>query len=304
MDMNPVRLSDKKLFDEFFGKVPEPLADTTFAMRYIWSKPLKHTWTIINGNLCVFGFLKDKYLVWGPPVGGKNLQGTLNSCFEIVNDMNKKEGITAKPSVIYIPQSLKETYSAAKSNLGCTLNYWTQDYVYPTLDLIELKGAKFDSKRHKANQFAKSYDFKIEEFDGKAHIEGCLKILDIWKSEKDEIVTEYSRYELDAEAKVAAELIKNASQLGARGIVLKVEGKIVGVSLGEPLSSSIISNIIEKTSPALNGASEFIFREFSRFWSAYKFLNAQDDFGVDYLKRVKLSYHPTRLVESYCLEKK
>jgi hypothetical protein len=65
-----------------------------------------------------------------------------------------------------------------------------------------------------------------------------------------------------------------------------------------------VQYIIEKTNPALNGASAFIFREFAKHWSEYRFVNAQDDFGVDYLKSVKLSYHPVRLLKGYCLEKK
>ena len=69
-------------------------------------------------------------------------------------------------------------------------------------------------------------------------------------------------------------------------------------------SAKVIANIAEKTSPAVNGSAQFIFREFARFWSSYEFMNAQDDFGVDYLKRVKLSYNPVRLLKSYCLEKK
>ncbi len=303
-ELQRIRLEDKGLFRDFFQNVKEPLADTTFAMRYIWSVPLRHTWTMINGNLCVFGFLKDKYLVWGPPVGGGNLPGTISSCFEIVEKLNSSHGINAKPCAIYIPECLKPDYEAVAEKMGWAFQYWTQDYIYRTKDLIELKGSEFESKRHKVNFFMKNYSCEVEEFDAGKHAEGCIRLVELWGEQKNEADDGSWRYELESETEVAKTLLKSASALDAKGIVLKIDGNIVGVSLGEQLAPNMCSNIIEKTSPAVNGAAQFIFREFARLWSGCEFLNAQDDFGVDYLKRVKLSYHPARLLASYCLEKK
>ena len=303
-ELKKVTLSDKEAFQEFFATVKEPLADTTFTMRFIWAEPLKHTWTIINGNLCVFGFLKDKYVVWGHPVGGAKLGETLGSCFDIVERLNSSEGINASPVAIYIPECLKSDYEAVAAAKNWTLNYWTQDYIYTTRELIDLKGKNFDSKRNKANFFAKNYDNSVENFDFEKHASDCLKLVDLWSEQKAGVVADSWRYELEAETEVAKTVITFSRQLGVKGVVLKVEGKVAGVSLGEPLTSEVCSNIIEKTNPALNGASAFIFREFAKYWSEYRFVNAQDDFGVDYLKSVKLSYHPVRLLKSYCLEKK
>ncbi|MBI2549871.1 DUF2156 domain-containing protein [Candidatus Woesearchaeota archaeon] len=303
-DMREVSLSDMDLFQKSFAQVKVPLADTTFTMRFIWAGPLKHTWAIINGNLCVFGYDKGRYVVWGPPVGGTNLASTLAECFEIVEKLNAAAGVNANPVAIYIPECLKSEYEAVAEKLGCSLDYWTQDYVYKTKDLIELKGPEFDSKRNKVNFFMKNYDYSVEEFNFSKHVDDCLQLTELWREQKAEAGDGSWRYELDSETEVARTLLKFSSELGAKGIVLKVDGKVVGYSLGERLADGMCSNIVEKTLPTVNGAAQFIYREFARFWSGYEFLNAQDDFGVDYLKRVKLSYHPARLVASYCLEKK
>ncbi|MBI2580883.1 DUF2156 domain-containing protein [Candidatus Woesearchaeota archaeon] len=303
-ELRKVTLSDRETFHKFFAAVKEPLADTTFTMRFIWAEPLKHTWAIINGNLCVFGFLKDKYVVWGPPVGGTKQGETLGSCFDVVEKLNGDKGINANPVAIYIPECLKGNYEAIATEKGWAFDYWTQDYVYATKELIELKGKNFDSKRNKANFFAKNYDYKIEEFSFDSHANDCLKLIGLWREQKDDVISDSWRYELEAETEVARTVVEFSGELDVKGIVLKVEGTVAGISLGEQLAPNMCSNIIEKTKPALNGASEFIFREFARYWSSYELLNAQDDFGVDYLKRVKLSYHPARLLKSYCLEKR
>ena len=299
-----VTLDDREAFQKFFASVKEPLADTTYTMRFIWAGPLKHTWTVVNGNLCVFGYDKGRYVLWGPPVGGTKLAETIIECFKIVEGMNKSAGITAKTAAIYIPECLKQEYETMAAKLDCTLEYWTQDYVYRTQDLIGLKGPDFDSKRNKANFFMKNYGYGVEEFSFDRHFDDCLQLTELWKEQKDEADDGSWRTELDAETEVARTLLKFSRELGVKGIVLKVDGKIVGYSLGEHLANGMCSNIVEKTNPAVNGAAQFIFREFARFWSSCEFLNAQDDFGVDYLKRVKLSYHPARLITSYCLEKK
>ncbi|MBI2141080.1 DUF2156 domain-containing protein [Candidatus Woesearchaeota archaeon] len=309
-ELREVLLSDCAFFEKAFSSVPEPLADTTFTMRFIWAGPLKHAWTVINGNLCVFGYDKGRYVVWGPPVGGAKLSDTIAGCFEIVEKLNAAGGVNANPAAIYVPECLRSEYEAVAEKLGCSLDYWTQDYIYKTKDLIELKGPKFDSKRNKANFFMKNYDYGVEEFNFDKHGSECLALVDLWREQKEGMEgssADLWRYEIGAETEVARTLIGFSRELGVRGIVLKVEGRIVGVSLGEHLTPNMCSNIIEKTNPAINGASQFIFREFSGYWSRLsgcEFLNAQDDFGVDYLKRVKLSYHPAKLLKSYCLEKK
>lgn len=299
-----VTLRDRAVFNDFFSKVEQPLADTTFTMRHIWGQPLKHTWTIINSNLCVFGFLKDRFVVWGPPVGGTRLAETINRCFSIVEKANSARGIDAKPMAVYIPEELKQTYEAVARETGGSLNYWTQDYIYLTKDLVELKGPEYDSQRHKVNFFMKNYDYSVEEFDWNVHADDCLHLIEIWRGCKSETLDGGWRYELESEANVAKRTVKFARRLGVRGVVLKVDNQIAGVSLGEPLTGDMCSNIIEKTNPMINGSAEFIFREFAKMWPSFKFLNAQDDFGVDYLKRVKLSYNPIMLLKSYCLEKK
>lgn len=303
-ELKPVTLADGKIFKECFAHVAEPVADTTFAMRYIWAGPLRHAWAMINGNLCVFGFDKGRHVVWGPPVGGENLSGTISACFGIVGGMNSAAGISAKPAAIYIPECLKKEYEGIAEMNGWGLSYWTQDYIYRREDLAGLAGSRFDSKRHKANQFEKSFAPVVEEFDPARHSDACLELVELWRMQKEEVVADAWRSDVASETEVAKQTVKFARQLGVKGVVVKVEGDMVGVSLGEQLMPGVCSNIIEKTNSAFTGAAQFIFREFARHWAGCEFIDAQDDFGVDYLKAAKLSYHPARLLPSYVLEKK
>lgn len=303
MKLKKITLKDRNLLQKFFKTVKEPLADTTFTMRYIWAEPMKHTWAIINRNLCFFGFLKGKYVLWGPPLGSNKLNDTIDRCFDIVKELNDEQGISASPIAIYITEEFKSKYEAIADNNNCEFGCWAQDYIYSTKDIAELKGKNYKSKRNALNIFARNKNISVEEFEHEKHLTGCLSLIDLWKQRKEDAVNYADKNALDFETAAARNLIKYSKELGVKGLVLKANGKLIGISLGEKLNGEMCSNIIEKTNIGFKGASEFIFREFAKYWHLSKFLNAQDDFGVDYLRKIKLSYRPVKLLKSYCLKR-
>ena len=54
----------------------------------------------------------------------------------------------------------------------------------------------------------------------------------------------------------------------------------------------------------IKGLAPFIFTEFiKKCWSSYKFINAGEDWDVEYLRVTKMSYHPVKIHKSYMLVK-
>ncbi len=302
-ELKPVTLNDKNLFEKHFKALKERIADSTFTMRYIWAEPLRHTWALINGNLCVFGFLNGKNVLWGPPLGGESLKETLLKCFERVERLNNEQGIKEKPAAIYIPESLKTEYDAIAKDLGWNLDFWTQDYVYSVNDLAKLEGKDYRSKRRELNIFTRNNTPVVEEFESDTHLEGCLRLIEVWRKQKEGKLALKDEEAMNLEVEAAKKLVASSKKLGVKGIVLKINRETAGISIGERLSGSMFSKIIEKTDFRFRGASEFLFRQLARYCSSYEFLDAQDDFGVEYLKQMKTAYHPGRLLKSYCLEK-
>lgn len=304
MKLQQLTLESRDKLQKYFNAVKEPIADLSFTMRFIWAEPLRHNWLIINGNLCFFGFLKNRYVLWGPPLGGNEIFGTINECFTIVDNLNKDADIKALPSAIYIPSWIKEEWQEVLPE-NYEFSFWTQDYVYKTIDLIELSGKNYKSKRNEVNTFKKDHNVSVEQFNPKSHFKECLELIDNWKIQKSGFVTKKDeKAAIISETGAAKKLIKFSDRLDIKGVVLKVDEKVIGVSLGEELNSNMCSNIIEKTNLEFKGTSAFIFREFAKLYASHEFLNAQDDFGIEYLKNVKLSYHPVRLLKSYVLKKK
>jgi len=57
---------------------------------------------------------------------------------------------------------------------------------------------------------------------------------------------------------------------------------------------------VEKGNPNIRGVYQIINQEFCRNrWSNMKYINREEDMGIDGLRQAKESYHPVKLVEKY-----
>ena len=85
------------------------------------------------------------------------------------------------------------------------------------------------------------------------------------------------------------------------GIALLLEDRVVAVTLGSRISSDTFDIHFEKAREDVDGAYAAINCEFARYLRAkypdVKFLNREDDMGLEGLRKAKLSYFPHHMVE-------
>ncbi len=301
-ELKPIRLEDREIFERAYKALKFPLADQSFAMAYLCRKLLGIRWMILEKNLCVFADydVDGSTVLWGPVIPGNLLKETMDECFEMLDSLNKDSRMS---KLCYLPEELKEGYEGID---GYYAERQNQDYVYLTRELIELRGEKFKQKRGMANHFRKNYPHEIEDFDS-GHEKQCLELLEFWKQEKNEsgAITDGNQAAFNSEIDFAKQAVMEAKTLGLKGIVVKIGGKVIGFTLGEELNSEVCSIMVEKTSPRFRGISEFIFNEFlKRKWAGHKYVNTQEDMGVEYLKKSKMRYHPAFLLQSYMVKRK
>ncbi|MBU6392907.1 MAG: DUF2156 domain-containing protein, partial [Planctomycetes bacterium] len=184
------------------------------------------------------------------------------------------------------------------------------DYIYNTPDLVKLAGRKYEKKRNEINSFKKHYDASFEKFHSK-HIADALLMIDQWKREKvhESNLTNHGeshyRYSLIHEAEAAKCAIIFSEELGLNGAIISIDGRIEGITLGECIAHNTASVLIEKTNNKFHGMPQYIYQQFcASDFSDVAYINAGEDWGIEGLRRAKMSYHPCSLAKKFLIYEK
>jgi hypothetical protein len=168
------------------------------------------------------------------------------------------------------------------------------DYVYLSKDLILLSGKKFHSKRNHINRFKSEYSFEYVRIIPDM-LNDCLEVYSDWLHEKDKLLPGMLG-ELDA-IKAA---ITNMDVLGVKGGGIRIDGKLRAFSLGQLINEDMAVIHIEKANESFEGIYSVINQQFAEHeWSGVKYINREEDMGIEGLRKAKLSYRPVELIQKY-----
>jgi hypothetical protein len=83
------------------------------------------------------------------------------------------------------------------------------------------------------------------------------------------------------------------------GIVLRHGEEILGFTLGSPINDTIFDVHFEKARADIQGAFPAVNRSFARYlrdkYPALRYLDREEDMGIEGLRKAKLSYGPDHL---------
>ena len=166
------------------------------------------------------------------------------------------------------------------------------DYIYSVEDLTTLSGKKYHKKRNHLSNFKKRYSWSFEEITS-SNLQECFEMYEVWlrnkNAENDENYEEYSAVKM---------AFDNFDKLGFIGGALRVDGKIEAFTMGEALTEETFCTHIEKANTNIVGAYAAINNEFAKnCLKSYKYVNREEDMGIEGLRKAKLSYYPVILLE-------
>lgn len=163
------------------------------------------------------------------------------------------------------------------------------DYIYKVSELIKLSGTRFHSKKNLYNKFIKNYDYSYEEI-GSNNIEECRRMKDNWVKKRDN----------DAESDILDKVFDNYDMFDFKGAIIRVDGKVEAFTIGEELNDEVFVTHFEKANHEIGGIYQAINQMFAaNTISGYKYVNREDDMGIEGLRKAKLSYNPDILLHKY-----
>lgn len=169
------------------------------------------------------------------------------------------------------------------------------DYIYDAAELIELKGRKFHDKKNKANKFRSTFKYAYEVLTSDL-IGECLEFEHYWCEARD-----CGKYPgLQKERCAILTMLKNYDALDIKGGIIRVDGRIAALTMGEKLSPDTMVIHIEKANSDIPGLYQVINQEFLMHEAAdCRFVNREQDLGINGLRIAKMSYNPVRFIKKY-----
>ena len=280
-EFKPVDLEDQSVFKEYLDLELSGVCEMNFANIFIWKDSERPRWTLLNGNLCVLVEPDFEPPYFLPPTGGACVPETIAAC------------LRHAPRLSRVPEEFVGRYGAGFRVEEDPGNF---DYVYRVEDLAELKGKKYDGKRNRVKKFESTFPHEYAALT-RGDVAGCVRLLEDWFEGKGN-----GDLYMQAEKMAIVQALASFELLGLKGGVVKVGGRVEAFTMGMRLTDDTAVIQIEIANPGLAGLAQWVNREFvRREWSAFKFINREQDMGVEGLRKAKLSYQPERLVKKYNL---
>ena len=177
------------------------------------------------------------------------------------------------------------------------------DYLYEIDRLADLGGKRLHAKRNHINRFMENNPTWVYEEITPESLGECLEMDREWYRRSLSREGEAEERDLGDEGIALRTAMEHYQQLGLEGGLIRVYGEVVAFTMGDKLSADTYDVHFEKAYGELQGAYAMINREFARWVRQHhpevKYLNREDDLGVEGLRKAKLSYYPDLLVEKY-----
>lgn len=289
MNFKKIELCDKDKLLPFLKTAKELTCEVSFINLLIWQSLYNNCYCIEDGIL----FLKsydENIETFSIPFGNieVGMQKIINHCGGM--------------PVIWAQQG--ERFEKFKNLYGDFYEIFDSrnefDYIYSSSDLINLSGKKYHSKRNHISAFSKQFNWHYEDIS-ENNIEKVKNCAQIWYDNCGNNLDE----ELKTEMIGVGLMLDNMEFLGIQGGAIVVDTNVVAFTLGSAINDQIYNIHIEKAISGYETAYTVINREFAaRNAQNFKYINREDDLGIEGLRKSKLSYKPEILLPKYICTKK
>lgn len=299
-DFKPLTLEERDLFTSIFKKTQPVASELSFSYLYMWRRDYNLKWNIIAEHLCLVS-KSDYYthFAFCPiPLDGQRNDENFKKAVDALEEFFTKDNtplIFGRVEEKRISQ-LKDIYG---DRLEIEYLDWASDYVYELPKMITLPGKKFRKKRNHISKFLREYgSYEYVPID-ETNKDECRRIFEEWCVKNNNCMER----QVSCERMACYDILDNWSLLPLKGALIKVNGRFEAFTIGEKLNDYTAVVHIEKGNSDIHGIYPLLFRDFCiNEWKDLKYINREEDMGIEGLRKSKLSYNPDFMVEKFLVK--
>ena len=286
-DFKKISLSDKGQIDKIFQDF-SPYCDFNFSNIYNWSSISKPSEiAFVNENLVVKmkDFVEDHVVV--SFIGNNKISDTVSHLLDHFDELSM------------IPEECITNELLERKDLLIEEDRNNHDYILSLKDLIDLPGNRFKSKRRKVKKFLeKNPDHTVQVMD--------LKNDDVWKLIEDltflwNLLKRGKASDINNELNALKRQISLANVCEIIFVGVYIDDKLIAFTTNEIKHDGFAIGSFGKADFRYDGI--FSYSEHITAKHLYslgcKFLNYEQDLGLDGLRKSKLSWKPVRFLKKY-----
>ena len=291
IDFQRMPFSQKEAYEQILFSCPPRGCEYSFTNLYLWGR---QETAFLHGCVAFFSHFYGRS-VYPYPIGS----GDKRAVLEAILEDSRERGIPCRLSGL-TDQDREELELLFPDLFLLTSSRNGFDYVYAIDDLADLKGRKFQKKRNHTNRFRTEHpNYEVIPLTS-CNMPIAQHMINSWYTTR---MKEDPEGDYMLENIALARACRNYAALGMDGILLIDGGEVLAVTMGSPMAADTFDIHFEKAREDVDGAYTVVNQEFARYlrliYPHIRYLDREDDMGLEGLRKAKLSYNPHHMVEKH-----
>ena len=291
IEFMPFTLAHKELYESYLAREGERGCEFSFANLYLWGR---QCFAEAHGHILLFSQFSRRS-VYPYPLGTGDKRAALDA---IMADAAAR-GIPCR--ITGLGEEAKETIEALyPKKFRFHADEGSFDYVYDINDLADLKGKKYHAKRNHLNRFAEAFpDSDVEPLD-ESNVHAARQMANAWYEER---LADNPNADFHMERAALEKAFRDFRALRLEGLILKNGDEVLAFTLASRLAADTFDVHFEKARTDVQGAYTAINCELARYlrekYPSTRYLDREEDMGLEGLRRAKQSYYPHHMIKKY-----
>lgn len=290
-DFSPVALEDKKTILPLLLAADVCFCDYNFANLYMWGDIFKTRWLLREERLWLYNGYDDLMLMpLGKPLDASELIA--------VSDGMRRGG--QRGDFVLVDPEFVQRHPGLERDFIVEIDMDNGDYIYSSQKLVALEGNKLHKKRNLVNQFLELYPGHRVQPLLASDLGACLALSEKWCRMRTCVELDF-----DHETSALKRALHHLGELELQGVKVSLGDRLIAFSIFSALNGNMADVHFEKFDPEIKGIGQMINWETAKALAPkYKYINREQDLGLEGLRQAKKSYSPEYIVSAYSLKRK